>query len=84
MPRKLHILSGAIYESQGEGVVLVTTRDGRTGRFDGKGNWIDGEIYDADPHLCLWVGGRQLPASHAVNTKDLPLAHEAAADGENA
>jgi hypothetical protein len=76
LPKKLHMLSGAIYEAQEEGVVLVTNPDGRSGRFDGEGCWIDGELRESDPHLCLWVGGKQLPASHAVNTKDLPLALE--------
>lgn len=73
MPKKLHMLSGAVYESLGEGVALVTTRDGRSGRFDANGNWLEGEVREADPNLCLWVAGRQLPAGMAANTKDLPM-----------
>ena len=73
MPRKLHRMTGAIYESESEGVALVTTPDGRSGRFDDMGRWLSGELKEADPHLCLWVAGRQLPAGMKANTKDLPL-----------
>lgn len=73
MTRKLHQMTGAVYESEGEGVALVTTRDGRTGRFDDSGRWLSGELREADPHLCLWVAGRQLPEGMKANTKDLPL-----------
>ncbi len=73
MPKKLHMISGAIYESIEDGVAQVTQRDGSSGRFDANGNWIDGEVREADPHLCQWVAGRQLPAGMAANTKDLPM-----------
>ena len=73
MPRKRHMLTGAIYETESPGVVLVTTPEGLSGRFDARGVWIDGELREADPHLCLWVGGRQLPADRAVSFRDLPL-----------
>ena len=73
MPRKLHRMTGAVYESDGEGVALVTTKDGKTGRFDDTGAWLGGELREADPLLCLWVAGRQLPEGFAANTKDLPL-----------
>jgi len=67
------MLSRAVYETDGEGVARVTAADGLSGRFDSEGGWLDGELREADPHLCLWVAGRQLPADRAGNTKDLPL-----------
>jgi hypothetical protein len=70
MPRKRHALSGATYESDGEGVVRVTNKAGVVGRFDGRGSWIDGELREADPHMCLWVAGRQLPPGAQFNAKD--------------
>jgi hypothetical protein len=73
VPRKLHMMTGAIYETISEGVARVTTPDGRSGRFDDTGKWLEGELREADPLLCLWVAGRQLPAGMAANTKDLPL-----------
>lgn len=73
MPRKLHRMTGAVYASEEEGVALVTLPDGRMGRFDDTGRWLSGEVREADPHLCLWVAGRQLPAGMRANTKDLPL-----------
>ncbi len=73
MPRKLHMLTGAVYDCEADGVARVTMPDGRTGRFDHTGSWLDGELKEADPHLCLWVAGRQLPLGMKANTKDLPL-----------
>jgi hypothetical protein len=54
-----HPLSGAVYDLTERGTVLVS-KDGRTGEFTDQGVWLDGEIRQADPHLCLWIGGRQL------------------------
>ncbi len=86
MPRKLHRMTGAVYESEGEveGVALVTARDGTTGRFDDSGRWLSGELKEADPHLCLWVAGRQLPLGMKANTKDLPLEAQDQGKGKRA
>jgi hypothetical protein len=57
-----HALSGAVYEWAHDdlGPVLVTDRQGRTGRFDRDGRWVEGEVLRADPELCRWIvsGGR--------------------------
>lgn len=57
-----HALSRAVYEwaPDAQGPVLVTTTDGRTGRFDRDGRWVAGELRSADPELCRWIvsGGR--------------------------
>lgn len=65
VPRLRHPLNGWIYEEAGDGIVQVTTPQGKVGRFDVHATWIDGERLDANPHLCLWVGGRQLPGGAA-------------------
>jgi len=52
-----HPLSGAIYDLQPDGTVRVE-KDGRSGLFRADGTYISGEILFADPHMCLWVGGR--------------------------
>lgn len=56
-----HPLSGAVYDLTADGNIQVVTRDGRTGLFDPHGRWLSGEARQADPHLCLWIGGRDLP-----------------------
>ncbi len=56
-----HPLSGAAYDLLDDGTVQVVTRDGRTGTFDKHGHWLSGEARHADPHLCLWIGGKELP-----------------------
>lgn len=55
-----HPLSGATYDLTERGTILVQ-KQGRTGEFTEHGVWLAGEIRHADPHLCLWIGGRELP-----------------------
>lgn len=55
-----HPLSGAFYDLTTDGHIEVT-KDGHRGLFTSTGVWIEGEIRQADPHLCLWVAGKQLP-----------------------
>lgn len=55
-----HPLSGALYDLIDDGTIEVS-KDGRTGRFTSSGKWLDGDIRQADPHLCLWIAGKQLP-----------------------
>jgi len=69
-----HPLSGAIYEENGDGLVRVT-KDGQWGTFTSGGVWVDGALRHADPHVCLWVGGRQ------VETRHQEAANAAAAKG---
>ena len=40
--------------------VRVTDLDGRESLFDHDGNHLDGPLTQADPHLCLWIGGPNL------------------------
>ena len=55
-----HPLSGALYDLTTGGVIEVT-KNGQRGLFTEKGVWLEGEIRQADPHLCLWIAGKQLP-----------------------
>jgi phenylpropionate dioxygenase-like ring-hydroxylating dioxygenase large terminal subunit len=61
-----HPLSGHIYERVEEGRVKVTDLDGQESHFDDDGNHLDGPQTQADPHLCLWVGGPNLPGMDDV------------------
>jgi nitrite reductase/ring-hydroxylating ferredoxin subunit len=63
-----HPMSGFIYERMGNGRVLITDLDGRESVFDQMGVWIEGPLTQADPHLCLWVGGPNPPG-----VDDLPM-----------
>lgn len=57
MRRLTHPLSRATYEwaEDGIGPVLVIDRDGREGRFDRNGVWVQGQLYCADPEVCRWI-----------------------------
>ncbi len=59
-----HPLSGALYDLEANGVIRVTRQDGKTGLFRANGTYIKGDVYFADPHLCGWIGGRDLPSRY--------------------
>ncbi len=61
-----HPFSGAIYEQDGNGNILVTHK-GKTGLFKRNGAHISGEVEEADPQLCGWVGGPMI-ANHRVTS----------------
>ena len=55
------ILTGA------ENRIKVTTKEGVIGFFDGEGRWIEGELYEADPELCIWLDAKRIDASHRLS-----------------
>ena len=59
-----HPLSGALYDLEGNGSIRVTARDGRTGLFRTDGVYTSGDLYFADPHLCGWIGGRDVSSRY--------------------
>ena len=66
MRRRQHPLSKAIYDVRDDGNVEVTAQDGTAGVFTPEDDWIEGELHHADPHLCGWLAGPQLPPRLAV------------------
>lgn len=60
-----HPFTHALYEQDGHGNVRVVTRDGRTGLFNPAGSWIEGDVFEADPQLCGWIGGPKV-AHHRI------------------
>lgn len=63
----MHPFSKAVYEVDESGAVLITTTDGRVGRYRRDGSWLDGETFDVDPQLCNWVGG--VRAQHRLQSE---------------
>ncbi|MEM7564517.1 MAG: aromatic ring-hydroxylating dioxygenase subunit alpha [Pseudomonadota bacterium] len=59
--RLRHPLNGWVYERVEQGLVKVTTPDGKSGMFTDQAKYVSGELGDVNPHLCDWVGGLQLP-----------------------
>ncbi len=62
-----HPFSGAIYEQDGEGHIRVTHK-GKTGLFHRSGQWISGDLLEADPQMCNWVGG-PIIGNHRVTSQ---------------
>ena len=64
-----HPFSGALYEQDGEGNVLVTDGE-KTGLFRENGSWISGELKECDPQLCNWIDGPQLGSHRLVKADE--------------
>ena len=60
-----HPLSGATYELREDGNVRVEN-NGISGIFRSNGQYLSGELRQADPHLLLWMAGPQLPEEDSV------------------
>ena len=61
-----HPFGGSLYERDGEGNILVTTEDGRSGLFTAEGRNISGELRECDPQMCGWVAG-PIMANHRMS-----------------
>lgn len=56
MAKLRHALTHAEYEAEDPHSVRVV--DGaKWGRFDRYGNWLEGEIIQCDPQMCIWLTG---------------------------
>lgn len=62
-----HGFSGAWYRAMGDGRVEVTMPDGSVGIFDRVGRWLEGDVYDADPQMCIWMSADRIEASHRLS-----------------
>lgn len=67
-----HAFSGDIYENVGEGLVRVTKKDGRSGLFRTDGSWIEGEVTQAEPSMCLFIGVKDVAPGHDVSYQRTP------------
>ena len=65
-----HPLSGALYDRQSDGTVRVE-KGGKAGVFRADGSFVSGDIYFADPQMCVWVGGREL--ANRTRPRSAPL-----------
>jgi len=63
MPTIRHPLSGAIYDLDDAGLVVVE-KQGRVGRFQRDGTWVSGELRVADPELCRWISDPRVASRH--------------------
>ena len=56
MAKHQHALTRAHYEAEGPNRVRVVDGD-KWGLFDRFGNWLEGELIQCDPHICIWLTG---------------------------
>ena len=57
----MHPFSKAVYEVDESGAVLITTKDGRIGRYRRDGSYLSGEVFDVDPS-CATGSAARVPA----------------------
>lgn len=69
MTRTRHALTGAEYEAEGPDTVRVIDGD-KWGRFDRYGNWLEGEIIQCDPQVCIWLTGLFMVQARANATAE--------------
>lgn len=69
-----HPINGHVYERVELNRVSVINLDGIESFFDMDGNHLEGPQTQADPHMCMWVGGPNLPGMEDIPTMLPPLA----------
>ncbi|MFA7588199.1 MAG: aromatic ring-hydroxylating dioxygenase subunit alpha [Novosphingobium sp.] len=70
-----HPVSGAVYEEQGDGTVRVTDKaKGKSGLFQWTGEYLEGDLTQADLHFLRFIGGPTLPAEKDIFWTMLPVA----------
>lgn len=55
----LHPLTKALYLAESPDRVRVTQGE-QWGLFDRTGGWIEGELRQCDPQMCIWLAGLAL------------------------
>jgi len=60
-----HPVTGDFYERLEEDRIRLTKKDGRTGIFNANAEPLEGELVNADMHICNWFGGRLTPEMEA-------------------
>ena len=70
-----HPVSGAVYEELGDGKVRVEDKaKGKAGIFQWSGEWIEGDLTQADFHFLRYIGGPTLPPEKDIFWTVLPVA----------
>ena len=67
MRREPHPLTGTIYAQLEGGRVRVQKQGSDSyGVFTWRGEWLEGDVTQADPHMLLYIGGPDLPPENEV------------------
>jgi hypothetical protein len=68
MPGVRHAITNAEYHVETPDSVRVVLGD-TWGRFDSHGNWLEGELRQADPEMCIWLTGQLYVQERARKAK---------------
>ena len=64
-----HPFSKAYYLNYGTNRVKVVLPDGSWGIFNGIGQWIEGDVFESDPELCVWMSTTRNEVSHRLSSQ---------------
>lgn len=78
MRRYIMHMTQQTYEEIGEGLVRVTNRDGRTGIFTLDGQWLEGEVKDANTNMLVYTAGPNMPPDFQYRWLSVPADTERA------
>lgn len=62
-----HPINNHIYRRLEENRVEVEFPNGKKGVFDMEANYIEGDVKNADTHMCNWVGGKIAPEEEEMD-----------------
>jgi len=60
-PSIRHPFGGAKYELEPDGTVSVNDGE-KSGVFNSLGQWVSGDLRQADPQMCVWITNQPPPA----------------------
>ena len=73
MRKYYYVAHKQTYEEIGDGLVRVTAADGRSGIFKSTGQWVEGELTEANLHMLVWTGGPRPAREFNYRWTEVPI-----------
>ena len=67
-------VNGQTYEELGAGLVRVTEASGTSGVFRVNGEWVEGDLRQANIHMLIYTGGPTIPEEKCRSIRFGPAA----------
>ena len=66
-------VNGQTYEELGAGLVRVTEASGTSGVFRVNGEWVEGDLRQANIHMLIYTGGPTIPEEFNYRWPEVPV-----------
>jgi hypothetical protein len=67
-----HVANKQLFEELGDGLVRVTTDEGKSGVFRWNGPWVEGELTECNHNMLIFCGGPTLPKACNYRWSEVP------------